>query len=411
MADYLQTVKMKKATMLNLSNSVVIVFALYTFRGAWLAFDQGGYLPWFEIISLWMAKLSVVVGAVFLLIKQKIEKRNILMLCLPIGYWIMQVFHTYGGYKGEWDLSLVSIVVFVCLPAELKKRVFGLFYKMFLIANIISVLLFVCVLFNVDIGIQRELYYFQNEAGGVIYYYLRWFVFAILQNGVSLRLCGVFNEPGALGTLCALLYICSVKRKSKWEKLNLIITGIFTLSLAFFLLMLLYFAVHVVRKKRKNLIYVVVFAVLFLLIPKIDFHNVAINKLAARMAITENGLAGDNRTSLIFDSKYKEFLDGSDVWFGRGSGYVLGGSNSSWKSHYVVPYGVFGTILMLGAWVAMALHCCKKNCDAIIYVFFFMLSLYQRPAAIQNILGYVLILGGIEWMNVQKESKENICQK
>ena len=383
---------------INLDNFVVLVYTLYTFRGAWLAFDHGGYLPWFEMFSLMVARVCVPIALLYFGKKRFTTSRNLVLLALPVFYWLLQVFHTSGGYSGGWELSLITLSLFLLLPDNMKKRIFDFFYRMFLAVAVVSVLVWLCYFLGINIGFQRELYYSQRDVGWTYYYY-RWFIFAIFNSQTIFRLCGVFNEPGALGTLCGLLFVCGGKKAKRWEKIVLLVTGTLTFSLAFFLIVFAYEAIKICLKNPRSIIFVALFVALFLAIPHIDFHNELLNQTAARFTITESGLSGDNRVSKTFEAQYNDFLHSSDVWLGKGAGYDLGGANSSWKSHYVVPYGIVGTVALLGMWFVAAWQYGEGNKEKLIYIFLFFVSLYQRPVAIENILGYVLLFGGLVWMN------------
>lgn len=281
----------------------------------------------------------------------------------------------------------------------MKRRIFTMFYRLFLVVAVISIFVWICFFLKINIGFQQVAYYSQRENAGFTYYYYRWFIFAIFNELTFYRLCGVFNEPGALGTLCALLFICTHKKSTFLEKVILLVTGVLTFSLAFFILVFMYVAIKVCLKNPRNIIFVGVFIMLFLSIPNIDFHNELLNRTAARFRITDTGLAGNNRTTAAFDYEFKEFIKSSDVWIGRGNGYNVGSGNASWKSYYLMPYGIIGTVGMFGLWLVAALYRCDKSKEELIYILLFFASLYQRPNAIQSIWGYVVLFGGLIWMS------------
>ena len=380
----------------------VLFFALYTCRSLYLAFDKASYSGAYTFISLTIARLCIPAGIIFLLYNRKIERKNITMLFLPLSYWMMQAIHTTGGYIGGGELTFVTSAIFVLLSSKIKGKIFRAVYWTVQINNLISLILWCAFFFNDKIGFVKELYYAQN--GFETAYYYRWWIFAIYSyGGHSFRLCGIFNEPGVLGTVCALLFICTFTQSKWWEKVLLLVTGILTLSLAFALLIFLFIMLYICQKRLLNNIYIFLFLGFFLIIPHIDFHNKDINDLAARFAITSNGLAGDNRTSTLFDIEYQKFINSNELWFGRGSGTVLASSTSSYKSSYIVPFGIFGTAILLGSWCFSAYRYCKKNRHCILYIIFFFISLYQRPNAILSIWGYVFLFGGVSWIRKMEE--------
>lgn len=384
---------------LSIDKVLILLYALYTFRGAWLAFDHGGYMPWFEMISVMMPRLCVPIAILFCYKKRTTELSNMVILILPVFYWALSSFHTYGSTGGGDELALITCALFILLPDDMKRRIFTLFYRLFLVTAVISIFVWICFFLKINIGFQQVAYYSQRENAGFTYYYYRWFIFAIFNELTFYRLCGVFNEPGALGTLCALLFICTHKKSTFLEKVILLVTGVLTFSLAFFILVFMYVAIKVCLKNPRNIIFVGVFIMLFLSIPNIDFHNELLNRTAARFKITDTGLAGNNRTTAAFDYEFKEFIKSSDVWIGRGNGYNVGDRNASWKSYYLMPYGIIGTVGMFGLWLVAALYRCNRSKEELIYILLFFASLYQRPNAIQSIWGYVVLFGGLIWMS------------
>lgn len=381
---------------------LILLFALYTCRSLYLAFDKEAYSTLYAFWSQAIARLCMPFGILFLLYIRKVECENVLMLLLPLSYWLMQLIHTNGGYTGGSELTFVTSVIFILLSTKVKSKVFQVVYWLVQINNLISLILWCAFFLNEKIGFVRELYYAQK--GFEAAYYYRWGIFAIYSyGGHSFRLCGIFNEPGGLGTVCALLFICTFTHSKWWEKTLLLVTGALTLSLAFALLIFLFMALYICQKRVLNIIYIFIFLIIFLLIPNIDFHNDAINNLAARFAITSNGLAGDNRTSTLFDIEYQKFIKSNAFWFGRGSGTIFATATSSYKSSYIVPFGICGTIFLLGSWWISAYQYCKKNRQCILYILFFFMSLYQRPNAILSIWGYVFLFGGISWIRRMEE--------
>lgn len=387
---------------------VIWIFAIYTCRGAWLAFDRMRYLPWFAYFSLASAALSALLGALYVISKRQVEREYLYYFLLPITFYFFHLIHTYGGYTGGVERTLATTGVFVLLPKNMKKEIFKRFYWIVQITNIISIIIWICYMTHINIGFHIEPYYTDSKYAN----YIRWFIFAIYRNSIhssfmAYRLCSIFNEPGVLGTLCGLLFICTAKYSKKWEKVLLIIAGTLTYSLAFFLLVFLYIAIDVCSKKPRNIIFVVLFAAIFLAIPHIDFHNEYYNLIASRFAIVDGKFAGDNRTNDAFNYGYELFIKTSDIWFGKGYGYFFPGvfdNGSSYKSHFILPIGIFGFLIFMFQWIFAGLHIGKKHRNTVIFLFLFLISLYQRPSAIEGILGYIFVFGGIEWMNEQEES-------
>ena len=155
--------------------------------------------------------------------------------------------------------------------------------------------------------------------------------------------------------------------------------------------------------------FIFLFIAAFLILPYIDFENQNINDFFDRISITENGLAGDNRTKEWFDKPFEEFMKTNDKWIGRKEGYKfindIGGT-SSYKN-YIVQYGIVGFGIWMLLWAFNSFQYLKLNKECFLPIIFFLISIYQRPSTIASLYGYVMLFGGLEWLNLQATSKQD----
>lgn len=84
---------------------LILCCVLFTCRSLILAFDKDEYMPLYSFLSLFVARMTVPIGALYLLRTRKCTRENVWLLILPVSYWIMQVVHTYGGYIGGGELT------------------------------------------------------------------------------------------------------------------------------------------------------------------------------------------------------------------------------------------------------------------------------------------------------------------
>ena len=393
---------------LPMTKITIFLFALYTLRESWLAFDKPQYSMLLTVLFSKVAYFSVLAAGytIFVTYRGQCAKKNALLILFPITYWSMGFFLKRGSLSltGN-ELAMISIVLFFLLDDTIKKKVFDLFYKIVQATNVISILMWICYQLNVNIGFQTVPYYRDNGD-----FYIKWFWFAIYRdtpNTVRImdRLCGIFNEPGALGTLCALLLIVTFRHTKWWEKALLFITGMLTYSVAFLMLVFGYIAVRMLCKGGKYWLLLLALGLFFLAIPKIDWGNDALNAVAARLEITESGLAGSNRTSDEFDENYQKMKEQGTIYFGYGPDVSIGGG-SSYKQ-YIVHFGYVGFGLILLEWLWMAYLKMRTQEDWILLLIF-MVSSYQRPVPLVSILGAVIVFGGICWRRGQNED-EKMC--
>ncbi|MPM67289.1 hypothetical protein SDC9_114211 [bioreactor metagenome] len=341
-------------------------------------------------------------GVLYLLKQRTLLSRDIEFLVPLLMYWLFLVFNTYGGYKGSYIHELISIGCFLLMRKDEKIRVFHFFYWIILICNIVSIIVYLCNILNINIGFTTLPFYNDGIETSI---YNKWFIFATMGDPrySLIRLCGIFNEPGALGTVCALLFASSFNYSKKREKIVWILTALFSFSLAGYMLLITYLIIYLWNKNWRSIVVVLVFIVFFLATPRIDWGNDQFNTFAKRFEITTHGLMGDNRIRTTFNIEFEQFKNSSDYPFGKGANFTLIEGTASYKN-YIIQFGIIGFILYFSVWIIAALRQSRGNKDCIILLIVFLISIYQRPVTISNSYGYVLIFGGMEWIISQRNA-------
>ena len=384
----------------NSEKLIALLFSLRAITFVWLAFASDIYMPWFSLLVLVLRYATIPIG-VFYLCKQRGVSTADAKLLLPlIFYFLMLVVNTYGGYQGSYIHELISIGCFLLMNRDMKIRIFEYFYKIILISCAISIFVYVAYMLRIPIGFSQHPFYNDGVHSS---YYQRWLIFAVLDNGYSIipRLCGIFNEPGGLGTVCGLLFAATFNYSGKWEKIILATTTVLTLSLAGYVLIIVYLIIYLAQKSWKYAAVAVALAVLFFAIPHIDWGNAEINSFAQRFAITSEGLAGDNRVKTSFDDEY-QLMSSTEVFFGKGATYTSESGTSSYKN-YIMQFGILGFGVYLLLWLSAALKSSQRNRNCLILLLIFLISLYQRPVPLTNSYGYVLIFGGFLWILAKQQ--------
>ena len=143
------------------------------------------------------------------------------------------------------------------------------------------------------------------------------------------------------------------------------------------------------------------------LLPNIYTGNPTIDRFIQRMTITDEGLAGDNRTTDELEYVFDDVVKNKPL-FGYGEGYLktqnLKGGVSSYKT-YIIQYGFVGCILLWGSLLLAALYK-NKNYLSIIYIIAFFVNIYQRPN-IMTLQYQILLFGGLAFINAKLRVKEN----
>lgn len=401
--------KIKNNNLQSIINSIsqfsisCLFFALYAVYGNILAFNNEKYSLTYMYLCTVIIYMCIPMGLYIIFFRQKrhIQIDNLVLLILPITYLIIQIVHTYKGYKGEWLTAFAVICLFCLMTDRTKSIIFEYFYRFILITNVIAIVVY--VINFIFPNLFEKVPYYSDQAMTLGLNYTKIGVFAIYGN----RLCSIFNEPGGLGTICALLFVITFRKSSKYEKINLLVCGSLTFSLAFFIIVYAFFMIYLLQKNIKFFIPMILLAALFFVIPYIDFHNEAINLFVARMKIVNGSLAGNNRTTREFDYLYNEMKNSKEIICGRGVGYILAENVLTFKT-LIVQMGLIGTGAILAEWIVCALVKANRSRYNYIFLALFILSTYQRPNIPFTITGYLLIFGGFAWQNSRRNGKLNV---
>ena len=178
-----------------------LFFALYAVYGNILAFNNEKYSLSYMYICTVVIYMCIPLGLYLIFFKQKshIQINNLVLLILPLTYLIIQIAHTYKGYNGEWLTAFAVICLFCLLSDRNKSIIFEYFYRIILITNAISIILYVINL--IFPRLFETVPYYSDQAVSLNLNYTKIGIFAIYGN----RLCSIFNEPGGPFVLSFLL--------------------------------------------------------------------------------------------------------------------------------------------------------------------------------------------------------------
>lgn len=240
----------------------------------------------------------------------------------------------------------------------------------------------------------------------------------IRQGGVAFlnRLCGMFQEPGFVGTMGALFLLGDKLTLKKWENMIILIAGVCSFSLAFVLLLILGIVFRLLGrlKTRKGFLMggalILAIAVGYFVFMGLSFdENSMLGELQGRLEITEEGLAGDNRfgTSEQAMKAYDEFL-ASDLTtqllgYGKDSRTVSGTQISIWMEvhsykEFVFGFGFLGLGIMLaglagGFGVKFNAVPRERKWNLWVLLIVFLISIYQRYD-VTSFCYYCVLFGG-----------------
>ena len=350
--------------------------------------------------------LTIIAGIIFVANNSKISgDRFKLFVFLFIDMFVL-VFVCGGRLLYLSDINLSTFLnflivgLFCLLPDYMKKMIYQYCLLFFVISIIPGIIYSILTFFGVNLSMETI------TASSVIKQnnyvtYLHWpfavqisKTYDLFGNLNRFRLCGIYDEPGRVGTISA-LFLAAEKYefKKKWKNIVLLIGGILTLSLAFFLMIGIGEIIKLFKEKKTKQALIILLAIFaFFVFLKIDFTNVAISSFQQRFAITTSGLAGYNRTDSLFDSIFSSYLKDSDIFsllFGNGDGTIYKlvteagiGTASSYKC-LIYDFGFLGTLLYL-LWIIFYsyIYLLKNKSFStfiMINVLMILCTIYQRP--------------------------------
>ena len=208
----------------------------------------------------------------------------------------------------------------------------------------------------------------------------RQYPFLVVYEGISgfplLRFNGYYDEPGLLGTISAILLISDNCNMKKWENWLILLSGIFSLSLFFFVLMGLYIIIFTNFKVKALSLVTVSIVVSFAM--SIDYLR---ENFFSRFLFENGRFSGDSRTSVSYDIWYNSFLYSKDVFWG------LGGSIASEKNYggssykdLIVTYGIIHFISYVLGFLWFYIKVIGKNRRFLICFLMLLCVIYQRPS-------------------------------
>ena len=392
-------------------------FTWNTYKNGLLGYFFG--IP-YQYIFAALAIIVYFIGSPKIKLK-KTEKYLIIgILALGIFHIVICGFNISNIASVVW-IRYIMTALYIMLPIELKKKIFDTYRIVFAISLVPGIIYSILSIMSINvphdflesietIKQDRNYSYIHYPLAVQLYHNYGW-------DSLSLyRLCGIYNEAGLVGTLCALFLVADKYRiKNRWENTVLLVSGTLSFSLAFYLMLGVYFVlINIGKHKFKNAMSLVgvIFAIIVFL--NMDFDNPALSEIQSRLQIADGELVGDNRTNSRFDKLFDEIYDDPVaiiVGYGMGSigtiqrRFLIDGS--SYKC-LIYDYGYLGVGVFI-IWLYFLAHTqkgTKWSPNIVVLFVIYLLNIYQRPSMFYP--SYLIIfIGGVYCMNLPDSSLQN----
>lgn len=201
------------------------------------------------------------------------------------------------------------------------------------------------------------------------------------------RFCGCYDEPGVVGTIAGVMLITNRWNMRDWKNVVLLLSGVFSFSLYFYLLQFLYFLLY--AKVQYKIVVLLFLTGLFLYLQNDELVN---RFILARLDFSDGELSGDNRTIVSFDSWYNHFLFTTNFWIGCGKGMaeIVDSGGASYK-HLIVDHGFIMFVVYMFSFLYLVWinHSLSKDFLIIAVVLFSLI--YQRPFIFSYLYLFLLV--------------------
>ena len=373
--------------------------------------DTPLYGDGFRGIYSYTVLMSTAIAAMFMTgIKKKFDS----VFFVPIIIFTYIVINAYTlSFPKIFDsvYSMMRIMVFLTLTAMGQAKVFEIFRKYMIVMSVLGIIAFAAYVLSIPLPHKVTSYYSSSIYAQYVNY---GFSFLFSEFG-AIRLCGLFNEPGAMGTLIGLILVTenfSLKRKGN---IIMMVAGILTFSMAFFAIIIIS---YIVRSYKRPKVMTSFFLLLlfFVYLSFQKFDNPILAAFFGRFSLEDDGtLSMFSRSTEVIDNYFNNLWSGDHFLLGYGSGFVSSleqGGTSTYKTLFI-DYGVGGCFIILGYMIWQAFKKAKGSITAISLVICFIASIYQRPN-IFTMVYFMILFGGIEYVqqkNTVSAVKERIHHK
>lgn len=337
-------------------------------------------------------------------------KRN---LALANLYLISNFYIFFGGLNGYLIPTHFQFSIYIFLLSVSKPFLIRVLYKFEKIFTIILLLGIIIYFVSFIVKLPSFTIAPLNKAK-IGSYKVHIFELEIIDYTIanSRRFMSVFDEPGVIGSILALLISYKKIDFKKMRDIVYVLGGLISFSLAFYIILL----INLIYNKTMSVkIYLVSFLILggFYYTNK-EFVNIA---LFDRFIIDDNSIGVvDNRASLDFNDEYDRFLNngGDSLFFGLGPSALekLNKSIESEASTYkiiVYKYGIVGCVIFIFFFIYCTLIFAPTGRGWFFFSMFLLVAM-QRPDIFSyyNLLIYLSCLSFISVEDFRKRKNKNI---
>lgn len=343
-----------------------------------------------ELYFFWELKLGkygqlLCCISAIILSNRKMNKNTLISFCLFFVFYIYASLYALNTNFIGRLFAVLPICIFFLKKDDIW-RIYDLYYRFFVYTILISLVVYLLVVWiglNLPYSVIEPL----NELKSYKYLAYPLCVISDADYFSQFRFCGYYDEPGVVGTIAGIMLVTNRWNMHDWKNIVLLISGIFSFSLYFYMLQFLYFIFYA------RLRYKIVASLLLMGLFFYFQNDELVNKfLLSRMDFSGGVFSGDNRTTASFDYWYDHFLFTADFWFGCGKGMaeIVDSGGASYK-HLIVDHGfvMFSVYMFSFLYLIWVNHSLSKS-FLILSILLFSL-IYQRPFIFSYLYLFLLL--------------------
>lgn len=340
------------------------------------------------LLTLWSGKLNL--------------HRSIIVIAVTtLFHYLVQRLFVYSEPAGSLSTLLICLI-FLLQTEEIKGNFFYITRYIMIFLSAISIICYLSYMIDLGIPYTIEPYYATSKSG---VYYANYSISFLYVSSFQIRACGIFNEPGWFGTFLAFYLCADCLNARKIGNVIMILAGTLTFSLAFVLIIFLFFIItHL--DNWKHYIWIVILLLAYIcILPNVQTGNEAIDLFVDRIVLDESFFTENKRTIDTFDQAFDNAIRNGKIWSGFGSGYSdsLGGGTLSIKTD-ILDYGVLLTSAFYIPIFVSLLIAGKGRLYPTAFSICFFISLYQRPW-LYEASNYMLLFGEMAYLNMKEKQR------
>ncbi len=306
--------------------------------------------------------------------KDRMDKYRKLGIFLYV--FIFLIFIIRSDFTVLGVIKKLFVIPLLFSRRALLKESFNAFVWVYAGVMTISLVVYILVIFA-GIGFPYKVIDPLNELKNYTYYLYPFLITSdsIDTLGLSFRFCGLFDEPGVVGTFSAIILIINRFDFKRIYNIIAFIAGVFSFSLFFYVICTV--AVFLSAPGKVKIGTVLLIAVVLYVFK----DNEIVNQLVFSRFSDESALGiVDNRNTGYFVDVYEKFSKTPAFWTGMGAGKaeVLGEGGSSYKM-LVYDYGMVFFFFYVLCFYFFAIGIIRGGRQYLAFSMILLGTMYQRP--------------------------------